>query len=271
MSKIVSIHSYRGGTGKSNSTANIAVAVARKGKRVAIVDADIQSPGIHVLFGFDEGQMKRTLNDFLWNRCAISDAAYDVTSVLKDQATSGSCIYLVPSSVKLNDISRVLRERFDVELLIEGFKELCKKLNLDYLFIDTHPGLNQETLISLTTSDIVLFILRPDQQDFQGTAVTVDVARRLKVPKLLLMINKALTEYDFEDLKKQVEQTYETPVVGILPESEDMLRLASSGIFCLNYPNHAISQEVEKIAQQIVGNPNPQESRNFSFFKKTRQ
>jgi septum site-determining protein MinD len=271
MSKIVSIHSYRGGTGKSNSTANIAVAVARKGKRVGIVDADIQSPGIHVLFGFDEGQMKRTLNDFLWNRCAISDAAYDVTSVLKDQATNGSCIYLIPSSVKLNDISRVLRERFDVELLIEGFKELCKKLNLDYLFIDTHPGLNQETLISLTTSDIVLFILRPDQQDFQGTAVTVDVARRLKVPKLLLMINKALTEYDFEDLKKQVEQTYETPVVGILPESEDMLRLASSGIFCLNYPNHAISQEVEKIAQQIVGNPSPQESRNFGFFKKIKQ
>ncbi|WP_333417166.1 P-loop NTPase [Microcoleus sp. herbarium8] len=48
MSKIVSIHSYRGGTGKSNSTANLAVAVARKGYRVGIVDTDIQSPGIVV-------------------------------------------------------------------------------------------------------------------------------------------------------------------------------------------------------------------------------
>lgn len=268
MSKIVSIHSYRGGTGKSNSTANIAVAIARKGKRVGIVDADIQSPGIHVLFGFEEERIKRTLNDFLWGRCAITDAAYEVTSVLENQATPGSCIYLIPSSVKLNDISRVLRERFDVELLIEGFKELIEKLKLDYLFIDTHPGLNQETLISLTTSDIVLFILRPDQQDFQGTAVTVDVARRLKVPKLLLLINKALTEYDFEDLKKQVETTFETPVVGIFPESEDMLRLASSGIFFLKYPNHPISQAVEKIAQQIVGNANPQESRSLGFFKK---
>lgn len=266
MSKIVSIHSYRGGTGKSNSTANIAAAVARTGKRVGIVDADIQSPGIHVLFGFEENQMKRTLNDFLWGRCAIADAAYDVTSVLKDKAVKGSAIYLIPSSVKLNDISRVLRERFDVELLIEGFKELVKKLNLDYLFIDTHPGLNQETLISLTTSDIVLFILRPDQQDFQGTAVTVDVARRLKVPKLLLMINKALAEYDFDDLKKQVEQTYNTSVVGILPESEDMLRLASSGIFYLNYPKHPISQAIEKVAKQIMGD-NAQESSNLGFFK----
>jgi MinD-like ATPase involved in chromosome partitioning or flagellar assembly len=145
-----------------------------------------------------------------------------------------------------------LRERFDVELLLEGFKDLIKNLNLDYLFIDTHPGLNQETLISLTTSDIVLFVLRPDQQDFQGTAVTVDVARRLRVPKLLLLINKALVEYDFEDLRQQVEQNYQAPVAAIIPESHDILRLASSGIFCLQYPDHAISLAIEEVAQQIL-------------------
>lgn len=252
MSKIVSIHSYRGGTGKSNSTANIATAVARKGNRVGIVDSDIQSPGIHILFGLEEERVKRTLNDFLWGRCAIADAAYDVTSVLKEQANARSSIYLVPSSVKLNDISRIIRERFDVELLLKGFKDLIKNLKLDYLFIDTHPGLNQETLISLTTSDIVLLVLRPDQQDFQGTAVTVDVARRLRVPKLLLLINKVLKDYDFQDLQKQVEQTYQTPVVGIVPESEDLLRLASNGIFYLKYPNHPISQAIEKVAKQIM-------------------
>lgn len=252
MSKIVSIHSYRGGTGKSNSTANLATAIARKGHRVGIVDTDLQSPGIHILFGLNEGKVKFTLNEFLWGRCAIADATYDVTSVLKNQAITNSRLYLVPSSVKLNDISRILRERFDVELLLKGFQDLIKKLKLDYLFIDTHPGLNQETLISLTASDIVLLVLRPDQQDFQGTAVTVDVARKLRVPKLLLMVNKALKEYDFEDLQKQVEQTYQTPVVGIIPESEDLLRLASSSIFCLNYPNHPISQVIEKVAKKIL-------------------
>jgi len=252
MSKIVSIHSYRGGTGKSNSTANLAVAVAQKGYRVGIVDTDIQSPGIHILFDIDQEQIEHTLNDFLWGRCTIADAACDVTSVLADTATKPSRIYLVPSSVKINDISRILRERFDGELLLAGFKDLIKNLNLDYLFIDTHPGLNQETLITLTTSDIVLLVLRPDQQDFQGTAVTVDVARRLRVPKLLLLINKALVEYDFDDLRQQVEQNYQAPVAAIIPESHDIIRLASSSIFCLQYPNHAISQVIEKVAQQIV-------------------
>lgn len=252
MSKIISIHSYRGGTGKSNLTANIAATVARKGYRVGIVDTDIQSPGIHILFGLDEKHVKCTLNNYLWGQCAMTDAAYDVTAVLGGEANRHNCIYLVPSSTKLNDISRVLRERFDVELLLEGFKDLIKHINLDYLFIDTHPGLSQETLISLTASDIVLLILRPDQQDFQGTAVTVDVARKLKVPMLFLAVNKALTDYDFKDLKNKVESTYKTTVAGIIPESKDILRLASSGIFCLNYPQHPISQTIDGIAKQIV-------------------
>lgn len=252
MAKIVSIHSYRGGTGKSYSTANIATAIARQGYRVGIVDTDLPSPGSHFLFGLDERQINLTLNEFLWGKCAITDAAYDVTSVLENQTNPRSSIYLVPSSLKMNDISRILREQFDVELLLDGFKDLIENLKLDYLFIDTHPGLNQETLISLTTSNIVLLVLRPDQQDFQGTAVIVEVARKLKVPNLLLMVNQALRDNDFAHLQQEVEQTYQTPVVGIIPESEDLRRFASKGIFCLNYPNYPISQAIERVAEKIV-------------------
>lgn len=51
MAKIISIHSFRGGTGKSNITANIAALLATEGQRVGVIDTDIQSPGIHALFG----------------------------------------------------------------------------------------------------------------------------------------------------------------------------------------------------------------------------
>jgi MinD-like ATPase involved in chromosome partitioning or flagellar assembly len=54
MSKIISIHSFRGGTGKSNTTANITTLLASQGLRVGVIDTDIQSPGIHGLFGLDE-------------------------------------------------------------------------------------------------------------------------------------------------------------------------------------------------------------------------
>ena len=76
MPAIVSIHSYRGGTGKSNVTANLAVSVALTGKRVGIVDTDIQSPGVHILFGLDDKQITRTLNDYLYGQCKVEDTAF---------------------------------------------------------------------------------------------------------------------------------------------------------------------------------------------------
>jgi septum site-determining protein MinD len=252
MPKIVSIHSYRGGTGKSNSTANLAATVARYGYRVGIVDTDIQSPGIHVLFGFDEDSIDRSLNDYLWGRRRISEVAYDVTSVLEGKLMERSKVFLVPSSVKAGEIARVLREGYDVGLLNEGFQDLVEDLNLDYLFIDTHPGLNEETLLSITISDILVLILRPDQQDYQGTAVTVDVARKLEVPKLLMVVNKAPTVFDFNQLKAQVEETYGADVVGVLPHSDEMMVLASKGIFSVKFPEHPLSKIVEGIAKHIM-------------------
>lgn len=249
-SKIVSIHSFRGGTGKSNTTANIAASVARSGKRVAVVDTDIQSPGIHVLFGFEEGDIKNSLNDFLWGHCAIKDASYDVSNLLQKHSNKGR-IFLVPSSIKTGDIARILKEGFDFDLLCDGFYELIDELELDYLFIDTHPGLNEETLLSISISDIMIIVLRPDSQDFQGTAVTVEVARRLGVPKLLLTINKALPNLDFGDLKQKVEKTYNVPLAGILPHSEDMMHLQSNGIFYLHQPNHPLSKVITSIAKEI--------------------
>ena len=103
---------------------------------------------------------------------------------------AGGQLWLVPSSIKASDIARVLRQGYDVEVLNEGVRELAEGLDLDVLVIDTHPGLNEETLLSITISDVLLLILRPDKQDYQGTAVTVDIARRLEVPELLLLVNK---------------------------------------------------------------------------------
>ena len=252
MSKIISVHSFRGGTGKSNLTANLAATVACYGHQVGIVDTDIQSPGIHVLFGFDDDTMQLSLNDYLWGRCDIQETAYDVSFVLKERAKKKSRIYLIPCSLNTEEITRVLREGYDVGLLNDGFQELIDKLNLEYLFIDTHPGLNEETLLSISISDALLIVLRPDRQDFQGTAVTVEVARQLEVPEMLLVVNKVLPNVDFDALQQQVEMTYNAPIAGILPLSEEVIQLASSDIFCLRYPNHRFSQVVEAIAKQII-------------------
>ena len=248
MPKVVAIHSYRGGTGKSNMTANLAAAVALHGQRVAVVDTDLQSPGIHVLFGLKGETMGKTLNDYLWGRSPIEDVASDVSHILKGKGN----LFLVPASVNANEIARILSEGYDVSLLNDGFRQLVRRLDLDYLFIDTHPGLSKETFLSIAMSNVLLLILRPDSQDLQGTAVTVDVAKQLRVRKMMLIVNKVLTRMNFTTLRKQVEKIYEIPVAGMFPLSEDIMRLGSRGIFCLQYPEHPLTQEFRQVAKQIL-------------------
>ncbi len=250
MSKIISVHSFRGGTGKSNTTANLAALLAAHGYRVGVVDTDVNSPGIHVLFGLDENDMQHSLNDYLWGKCAIKDTAMDVTTNLK--APVPGKVYLIPSSIKAGEIARILREGYDVGLLNDGFQDLVEDLKLDYLLIDTHPGINEETLLSIAISDVLVLIMRPDNQDYQGTSVTVDVARKLGVPTMYLVINKAPEAWDFNEMKQRVEHIYNCGVAVILPHSDDMMMLASSGIFSLLYPDHPITARYKQLANLLM-------------------
>jgi len=242
---IVSVHSFRGGTGKSNTTANLAALLAQEGLRVGGVDTDIQSPGIHVLFNLDETEMNHSLNDYLWGKCGIKDCAYDVTGHVG--ADIKGQIYLIPSSIKASEIARIMREGYDAGLLNDGFQSLVSSLELDMLLIDTHPGLNEETLLSIAISDLLIIIMRPDQQDYQGTSVTVEVARKLDVPNMLLIVNKVPQVLDQDDVRSRVEQIYNCKVAAVLPHSDEMMTLASSGIFSLRYPDNPVTRGLKGV------------------------
>ncbi len=254
MTRIISVHSFRGGTGKSTTAANLAITVAQRGYRVGLIDIDVQSPGLHLLFDLDEEQVSRTLNDYLWGHCPIEETVYKVS--LKTGAgeviVMGGGVYLVPASLKVHEIARIVREGYNVELLNEGFRQMTSRLNLDYLFIDTHPGLNEETLISLAISDALFIILRPDRRDYQGTAVVVEVARRLDVPRVQLIVNQVPTVFDLAEFKTRVEQIYDCPVAAVLPHSDQMMLMAGSGLFVLQYPDHPITTALRHVATRLA-------------------
>ena len=254
MAKIVSIHSFRGGTGKSNTTANLAALLALEGSRVGIVDADIQSPGIHVIFGRDADSFQLVLNDFLWGKCGIEECAYDVTAQVP--GVGDGRVFLIPSSAHAGDIAKIIQDGYDINLLNEGFRRLALQLKLDYLLIDTHPGLNEETLLSLALSTVLVIVMRPDQQDYQGTGITVEVARELEVPALLLVVNKIPASFDLGALTCKIEAAYSLPVAAAILHSDEIMSLASRDIFVCKYPEHSATHEYRRLLariHQVVG------------------
>jgi septum site-determining protein MinD len=233
---IVSVHSFRGGTGKSNTTANLAALLGMNGSRVGVIDTDIQSPGIHVLFGLSSRGIGASLNDYLWHGAEIADTAHDVTP----ESCNGR-VFLIPSSTNPGDISRVLREGYDAQRLTEGLRRLVDDLRLDVLLIDTHPGINEETLLSLVISDLLLIVMRPDQQDYEGTGIAVKIARGLEVPRMAILVNKCPASFDTAIVQSRVEEAYGCDVAAVIPHSDDLMTLASGGILVLEYPNHPVS------------------------------
>jgi MinD-like ATPase involved in chromosome partitioning or flagellar assembly len=78
------------------------------------------------------------------------------------------------------------------------------------------------------------------------------VARRLDVPKMLLIVNKVPQVYDDDDVKKNVEEAYNVEVAAVLPHSDEMMALASGGIFALHYPDHELTRRMRHAATLLM-------------------
>lgn len=255
MSRIISIHSFCRGTGKSNLAANIGVWLAMEGRRVGVVDTDLPSPGLHILFGLHENEISYRLNDYLAGRCGIEQSAYNMTLRLGKKIKGQ--VFLFPSSTEIADITRWLCEGCEMDRLNDGFHRLSEVLKLDALVVDTHAGLSEETLISFALTDVLGVVLDLGREygsrGCQGTAVTIDVARRLEFsPRPLLIVNKTPQFYDPDEIKKQVEEVYQCEVAGVLPHSSEMMVLGSAGIFALRYPNHPMTAMLGQIADKLM-------------------
>lgn len=269
MTQVVAIHSYRGGTGKSNLTANVAYLAARAGKRVAVLDADLSSPGVHVVLGLSKDRLAFTLTDHVFGRCDLDEAAYDLGPSLGLPSAEGGdvrrgaggaggattprgALYLLPSSMKLEAISRVAAEGYDVGRLNDELARLGKTLRLDVLFVDTHPGLNRETMLTTAVAHTLVIVVRPDQQDVFGTAVLVEAAARLNVPRVLLVANKVPAALDPESVRQRFTEAFGHEVVACLPLEEDMVALGSEGLFVRRYPEHPFSEHLRDLAQRVL-------------------
>jgi septum site-determining protein MinD len=249
MAKVLAVHSFRGGTGKSNLSANLAVALGLQGRRVAVIDTDLASPGIHVLFGFSPEDGQATLNDHLQGDTPILKCAHEVTP--PDVKRAHGHIWLVPAAMEADRIARLLREGYKVEHLNDALYQLAEQLKIDVVIVDTHPGINEETLLTTAISDCLLMVMRPDTQDYLGTAVAIEVAERLDVPAIRLVVNKLPNHFDREQVHQRVVDSYGVPIGAILPLSEDLLSLASGGLAVLAFPDHQWSQQVLSLAADL--------------------
>ena len=235
MTDILAVHSFRRAAGRTNLVANLGVLLAQHGWRVAVLDLDFKSPTLHLLFGIALEGQALTLNQVLWGECPLAPACHDLGAPL-GIAEPGALIF-APASPASKDIARMLRSPYRSEDLDGLLLGLAGRYELDVLLLDTAAGLNEETLAPMALCDALLVMMRPDRGDYQGTAVVLDVADSLNVPRKALALNYTPAEFDAGDLVTELQSVYGCTVAALLPYSAKLAALASGGLLALRRPS----------------------------------
>lgn len=248
MPKIVSLHAFLHGVGKSTLTANLAVVLAYQGKRVGVIDADLTASGLHWLFDVDNGPPN--LNTFLQGDCDILDTVVDVTPQF-DAAHDGRVLF-VPASDDPSEMARAARRSYSFHGLPQAADRLLAEFGLDVLLLDAPVGLIEDSLFLLGISDASAVVLRLDKQDYLGTSVMLEVARALNVPRLMLVVGLTPPSFSLAEVRSEMTKTYRTDLVAALPYSEELLALSGAEVFAARYPNHALTSLFGEVAAGLI-------------------
>ncbi len=253
MEKTITINSYLEDTGKTTIVANIATLLAASGKRIGLVEADIQSESLQHLFNLNPAHITYTFNDYLHGKCQAPQAAYEVTPPIHVSDTGG--IYLLPASPQLDSIASILREGYHIELITDQLWELAEHLNLDILLLDPHALKTDQSLLSILSmaiADTLVAVLCLEQEHYQGTQVLLDVARTLEIPDITLVANQIKGAMHMQAIKARLEQTYQSDVLATLPYTDELASLNKDDLFVLHHPDHPTTTALARLAHTLL-------------------
>ena len=195
MGKIISVANQKGGVGKTTTTVNLSTILAKKGKKVLLIDADPQGNATSGL-GIDK-EVENSTYDILVNETGMKETIQK--TVIKNLKLCPSNMSLAGAEVELvSMMSREQRLKEKLEEVKDGF---------DYIFIDCPPSLGLITLNAFTASDSVLIPVQCEYFALEGLGQLLNTVNLVKkhLNKSIMIEGALLTMYDIRtNLSNQV-------------------------------------------------------------------
>ena len=179
MKKCIAFHSYKGGTGKSTISANISVLLVQRGYNVLLLDMDVYAPTLQTYFSQEPNYW---INNFLFNTAEFENVIYDLTRLIRNfpksqnpQQKLGKLFVSFSNSSKeeITKLDGTLRQDASKLELLRKFimikEEMAYQNDIDYIIIDTSPGIRYWSINSLAIADLILLSLKMDSIDIEGT------------------------------------------------------------------------------------------------------
>jgi chromosome partitioning protein len=260
--KTLAFHSYKGGTGKTTLITNIAALYAKNGLNVGLLDFDLFAPS---LVSYFRKKPNVFLNDVLSGHAEIFDAVEDIGRELQ---LKGKFIvgFSSPRKEDINEIEVGHDSKWQLQAVrrfLKAKQELFEKHNLDYLFLDTSPGIRYWSINTLATADLLFLLMKDSDMDIDGTRKMInDIYDSLSRfgSKYYIILNKvpgALPTSKvegFSDEKawiEELERVVGANVVGSIPCFCDIQFSRHEFLFSINQPNHPFSKKISTIAENL--------------------
>jgi septum site-determining protein MinD len=255
MGKIIAIHSYKGGTGKTLLAVNLSALFANQGKNVALLDLDFRAPSLQAVFKVHNSEY--WINDYLNGVCEIKKTLKDFsqTHVRRGKLLVG---FANPSTEAIREMTAKDRkwEMKALGRLLSLKTSLLSDINLDYVVFDTSPGLQYSSINAIVSADVALVVSGMDISDLKGTQRMIEELYELFEKKTGLIMNKVFTDIlnsktHRADLAKQLMNGYNLPMIEMIPCFCDILKTGGTTIFATENPEHPFIKTLDKVAHSI--------------------
>lgn len=229
MRRVIGILSGKGGVGKTVLTVNLSLAINQLGEDSTVVDADLQNPNLGLQLGFYEYNL--TIHDALERGISILDIVHLHSSGLK----------IVPASLSLE---RVYTDP-------DRMKDLVQELE-GHVLIDSAPSLGRESAAALKACDEVLVVTNPEITAVSDSLRLIELARKMNREVLGVVVNRKQNK-KYEIGNQEIEDTCKAPVIGTIPEDENVKKAISQGTPVLDHkPYSPSSIAIKEIAAAVL-------------------
>jgi septum site-determining protein MinD len=267
LAKIIVVTSGKGGVGKTTSSAAISTGLAMRGHKTVVIDFDVGLRNLDLIMGCE----RRVVYDFV---NVIKGEATLNQALIKDKRTEG--LYVLPAS-QTRDKDALTRE--GVEAVIN---ELAK--DFEFIVCDSPAGIEQGALMALYFADIAIVVTNPEVSSVRDSdrilGILQSKSRRaeqslepIKEHLLLTRYNPVRVEAGEMLSVNDVEEILAIPLLGVIPESEAVLKASNQGTPVILDETTPAGQAYNDAVDRLLGKEIPHrflEAEKKSFLKRLR-
>jgi flagellar biosynthesis protein FlhG len=257
--RVVCITSGKGGVGKTNLTVNMAYALAKQGKKVLVLDADLNLANVDVLLGLTP---KFNLHHMFTGEKSLQEV----------MITGPGGILILPGSSGIMELAN-LTENQKLYFLSE-MEELNQQL--DVMLIDTAAGINENVIYFNLAAQERIVLLTPEPTSLTDAYALIKVlSTRHDVKRFSIVVNQSESEREalavFRQISLVCDQflgTLSLDFLGHIPYDKKLIQAVRSQRLVIDsFPDAVASQMIAKIARQFsLSKPMLTADGNIKFF-----